>query len=574
MAVPIVGGLLKRRERRRLRRVMRGYRVLRETNQLGKIAAVKDAIANTCLNGCTTGSRKLIFGSGIGAAEMVVRQYLLVRLAAVNLNKALLHALGEPVSGVVHPLPPEWRGVLREHGFAVSEIKSSLLWNSYVALHLFYGVIAIARRILESSSNILRGSGENLGRYAFFHGLSPGNLPRPGSLGRTHDIVSWYLQWPGRVPDLDTIGHTVPTAPAFGADGVSIVPLAGAIRPLADAGPLARYIGWGIAATLAAAMDLVRGRWWHGIILNEASNASMIRRHAPADLARDYLFHNSTWIFRPLWTYEAEKRGSRITYYFYSTNCESFKTPDGYPLQENFWQAMNWPYYLVWDEYQAEFVRRAVGQTANVSVVGPIWFHSGTSEIPSLPQRSVAVFDVEPHRQSRYQSLGMAQEYFVPETANRFLLDIHDVLSECGATMVLKQKRAIGKLLNRSYGAVLDSLGTSDRFVPIDPGTSASRLIESCAAVISMPFTSTALLAREMERPTIYYDPLGAVQKDDRAAHGIAVVSGRDELRTWLQSVLARPGEGGENSGGKPIVGTTNSIDSVAAQPLNMSTTE
>jgi len=168
----------------------------------------------------------------------------------------------------------------------------------------------------------------------------------------------------------------------------------------------------------------------------------------------------------------------------------------------------------------------------------------------------------------------MAQEYFVPETANRFLLDIHAALRECGSTMVLKQKRAIGKLLNRSYGAVLDSLGASDHFVPIDPSTSASRLIESCAAAISMPFTSTALLAREMGKPTVYYDPLGAVQKDDRAAHGIDVVSGPDELRAWLESILTPTDAGTGDRGTKPIVATSGGIDSVSGQPLNMSTTK
>jgi polysaccharide biosynthesis PFTS motif protein len=49
-----------------------------------------------------------------------------------------------------------------------------------------------------------------------------------------------------------------------------------------------------------------------------------------------------------------------------------------------------------------------------------------------------------------------------------------------------------------------------------------------------MPFTSTALLGREMGKPSIYYDPHGLVQKDDRAAHGIPIVTGPDELHAWI----------------------------------------
>jgi hypothetical protein len=54
-----------------------------------------------------------------------------------------------------------------------------------------------------------------------------------------------------------------------------------------------------------------------------------------------------------------------------------------------------------------------------------------------------------------------------------------------------------------------------------------------------MPFTSTALIARNMGKPSIYYDPTGNLQKDDRAAHGIPIVSGVSELETWLSTQLA-----------------------------------
>ena len=518
---------------------MRGYRHLREKNQLGKIAAVKDAIARTPLTRCTAGASRVIFGAGIEQAEVAVRQYLLVRVASVNLNKALLHAIGATDSAVVHTLPAEWREVLRQHGFKVAELRSALAWAFFVTLHLGYGTLVAAKRILRSAAQVVRTSSTRLGRFAFFQGLARGNLPRSQAYGQSHDILSWYLQWPGRADSLDTLCHTVKGVPAFELRDVMVRSIPSAIQPLASAAALSRYIGWAIAASALSLVDLLRGRWWHGLMLNEASAAAVIRHHAAEDLARDYLFHNVAWVFRPLWTYEAEKLGSRICYYFYSTNCETFKRSEGYPLQENFWHAMNWPFYMVWDEYQADFVRRAVGATANISVVGPVWFQAGTEELPSLPSASIAVFDVEPHRPSRYQVLGTAQEYFVPDTANRFLIDIHAAISECGGTMVLKRKRAIGKLRNRRYTRVIDQLSSSAHFAPIDPDTAPTRVIEGCVAVISMPFTSTALLGRQLGKPSAYYDPGGVVQKDDRAAHGIDILSGPQELLAWVRAVIA-----------------------------------
>jgi len=54
-----------------------------------------------------------------------------------------------------------------------------------------------------------------------------------------------------------------------------------------------------------------------------------------------------------------------------------------------------------------------------------------------------------------------------------------------------------------------------------------------------MPFTSTALLGREMGKPSVFYDPHGVLQKNDRAAHGIEIMRGPGELKSWLAAVLA-----------------------------------
>ena len=107
--------------------------------------------------------------------------------------------------------------------------------------------------------------------------------------------------------------------------------------------------------------------------------------------------------------------------------------------------------------------------------------------------------------------------------------------------MLLKRKRNIGRLVHPRYAAVVNSLSGADDFVAVDPQISALRTIEHCDAVISMPFTSTALLGRAMGKPSIYYDPHGMVQRDDRAAHGVPVVIGYDELVRWVSAHVHSP---------------------------------
>lgn len=536
MKIPFITSLLERRARRRLRRMMRGYRALLASGCLSRIPALHSALTVMPLSMSPSGFSVRFLGVSVGNAELSVRQYLLSLVGGTKLTKAVLSAVGAQGSKVVHPLPPEWRRVLRQHGFDVAMFGSSVLWAGWVVLVFSYGLVCATRAVLGNLRASL-SQGADMRRYAHFEGLAPGNLPRPGKDGRSHDIVTWYLQWNGRPTDLDAVTHTVQGQAATTTSGTPVLPVLSPYPPLRLDASI-RLLGWTVTAVVRALFDLARGRWWHAVLLKEAVRAAEVRFQVPARLAADYLFHNSSWIYRPLWTYEAERAGARTLFYFYATNTETFKNADGYPEIVYGYRSMSWTHYLVWDDYQARFIRRCVGENARISVVGSVWFNSSYAELSDVGTCAVAVFDVQPHRESRYRTLGLATEYYVPRVARQFLLDIHAVLQECGSEMVLKRKRQIGRILHPRYRSVVEQLGRSSGFTAVDPEISALRVIEACAAVISMPFTSTALLGRDLGKPSVFYDPFGMVAKDDRAAHGIEVLCGRNELRSWLIRVF------------------------------------
>lgn len=522
---------------RGLRQILRGHRVLKQLDLLERVNVLNESLtAEKCIKNGTYS--EFIFGAAVNSGERAVRQYLLMRLAGVRLGKAILYAYGKIGATVVYPLPPEWRNALNRHGFEVATVKSAVLWNALVIYFLAYGMLSIGKAFLQGIKEIIKPSFPALGRYVFFDGLSANNLPLP-PLGPSHDIVSWYQKWSGRVSEVDTLCHTVKGVTQTAVPGVPLFSLRSAIPPPAKLTTLFRYLGWGVAASAIAAFDFLRGRWWHALLLGEASKAALVRMQQSDKLARDYLFHNSNWIYRPLWTYEAAAKGSRITLYFYSTNCETFKRPGRDPLRAYFgYQAMTWPYYLVWDKYQANFVRRVACGNPHIDVVGPIWFSASAVKMSVLPKRTVAVFDVQPVRDLFYNTLAVDFDYYTPKTANQFLTDIHEVLGDADCFLALKRKRDLGKLVHPAYRHFVEKLEASPHCIHVDPGTAATNVIRDCIAVVSMPFTSTALLGRELGKPSIYYDPHGLLQKDDPAAHGIETLSGQEELRHWLASIL------------------------------------
>ncbi len=524
----------KRRNRSQLMQMMRGYRILRSSNRLDLLINLKEDITNVSLSSPPNYPRLFFFGAGHQFAELSVKQFMLHRLLGIDFNKELLRALNRPDLEIYYPLPPEWRLVIEKYGFKTNTISNSIRWFGYKVLFFGYGLVTVAFSMLMGIKGLFKATSELHKNSAYFHGLTNKNLPNSTILEVSHDIISWYSKWIGRTPGLQSVFHSVHNSEITRLENVLIKYVPNEVPSLHEFLQILRFILWSLQSFTICLIDLLSSGYWHVLLWGEAARAFKTRLHNTNTLYNDYLFHNSWYLFRPLWTYEAEKKGSRILFYFYSTNCESFKTKEGYPVQANSWQIMTWSNFLVWDTYQADFVKRAIGNKGTIFIVGPIWFQSDNKEIPYLPENSVAVFDVQPHRDSRYQSLGLENNFFTPETMNRFLLDIYTAAEKNKVVMVLKRKRNIGKLVNNRYQILIDRLKNSQNFVTIDSDVSAFRLIERTSVVISIPFTSTAIIAKEMGKVSIYYDPTGEIQKDDRAAHGIPLISGISELSNWF----------------------------------------
>ena len=535
MKIPILTNFLRLRARKRLRVMMRGYRLLRNSGQLDKIANIKEVLTKTPINGCKGRVSIYLFGAAIEDSELVIRQYLLLRVGGLSLNKSLLYYFGSENSNLTHPLPAQWQAELERHGIIVATRRSSLMWNSYVLLLVIRGIITVFKHIYDNSVTVAKlKPSVTLDRYAYFSTLTKGNLPIKKSGGKSYDLFTWYYDKIGYSNNIETLCHSVNGVCLGVTPDVSIVYLPLPVPALSTYRGLTHFLLWSINAICLSCFDLLRGRWWNAFILHEAVMAARVRIQSSDKLARDYMFHNSNWFYRPLWTYEAESKGSRILFYFYSANVEQLRKPNGKKGIGYGWQAANWPNYLVWDQYQASFIRDEVDKQATITEVGPIWFNASDIEIEPFPLGTVAIFDVQPIRDSFFQTLGADTEYYTPNTANQFLLDVYDVLTKSNYKLALKRKRNLGKLLHPKYQKLITEMTSFPELINVDPDVSALEVIESCCAVISMPFTSTALLARVLGKPSIYYDPLGFIQKNEADAHGIVLISGKEELEKWL----------------------------------------
>ena len=521
---------------RRIRRMMRGYRYLKKSNQLNKIQLVKEALTNTVLNVCQGRVSRYVFGAATSDAELALRQYLLLHIGGLGFNKSLLYALGKENAKIIHPLPSEWQDVLSDHGLKVAKFRSTFIWYCYILLLFLYGIICFIRHLYKNLINIVKNIPNDPSQnYAYFYGITKSNIPSNNKSKKKYDIISWYCKSIGDSKKIDSIFHSVSGIETRYTEGVPVnyqplpIPFFSSYRELVS------FSIYTIFIICYSFLDIFRGRWWHALILKDTVFASSIRFLKHKKLASEYMFSNSSWFYRPLWTYEAEKAGSKISFYFYSTNVEQFRRSDGSKGITYGWQAANWPHYLVWDTFQIDFIRETIDTNASIEVVGNICFNSAEEELIELPSNTIAVFDVQHARDSFFQILGADSDYYTPFTSRNFLVDIYEILKEKDITLALKRKRRVDSSIHPKYKYLIKEFKKKSHYIEIDPDVAVHRLIEESHAVISMPFTSTALIGRELNKPSIYYDASASLDKNK--FNNIQILKTKNELKNWYKSL-------------------------------------
>ena len=111
---------------------------------------------------------------------------------------------------------------------------------------------------------------------------------------------------------------------------------------------------------------------------------------------------------------------------------------------------------------------------------------------------------------------GYPEEYEIFKIHNQFLSDILFVLQSMGINMVHKQKR-ITKDNHKSYIRRIRQLNKELNYINIEPSIDPLQVIQKTKACISISFTSTAMIANQEGKPSVFY--------------------GIDELKVWIESI-------------------------------------
>lgn len=469
-----------------------------------------------------------------------------MRFAGQKLNFEIQQSLACSSRKIIYPLPNEWQTLFQKHGLNVARRRCSALFSFKIFCIWAFGVLQILGHITQQICGLKRlyfkKQFSKSRPYIFFDMLNAENINSTEKRG-VFDIISWYSQWKGRENDVRILRHNCKEKKLSFERGDTLIEYQSGPTPtLRKINDLCHFICWGAATAFLSCIHMVCGRWWYGLLLYQAPLAALFRLSDSNEIAKHYYFHQNGMFVRRLWTYEAEHRGAGISLYFYSTNSETHKTKNGYLTPMYGFRLMNWPRYLVWNSFHADFIKRSKNSTyGNVEVVGQIWFADNGKPLPQLPEKFFSIFDTTPIRPSVYAKLGLDNQYLTYSTVNQFLNDILLVSKNLNFHIAIKPKRVTKTQANNRYdnrySNKIERMAKCSLVTTVDPGISAQRLIEASEVVISLPFSTTAIIAMEMKKPTVFYDPFGKAFPDDRAAYGIQIISGRQQLEKWIKKL-------------------------------------
>jgi polysaccharide biosynthesis PFTS motif protein len=519
--------VIKKRYIRRLRGRLKGAKLLRNNKNPFLVAKVISNLSSVSLNIDTKKIPHYLVGNHANHAEALLRQILLKKYE--RMCSELMYSIGTG-ENVRIALPYEWISVIEQHGFNVSHFGSKIKLFKYSFFCLFKGV----RQLLQvlAGYNSYRSVIEKT--YVVFLELYKTNLPLH-NFEKKYDIISWYKNY---ILNHKNIAEIWAVAPLEKKRVISpnICVTKGIFPKYGSLIKLIIFVCRVTATFILALFGILRGRWWYGFLYEESILLSYVTLCNDDKLAKEYLFHNSSWFYKPLWTYDVELRGASVSLYYYSTNIEAIEFGN-YKTVNYGIDVMRWNKVLVWDRQQKEYLKK-FNNKAEYQIVGTIDFSDGAA-LPDINYKkfNIAVFDVTPTRVSFYTSLGYAlAPYYSKELVTLFYLHIINVMTGDNINLLLKHKRNVDANFIATSFIKKQKLITKESFKIIESDISASRLVENVDAIISLPYTATSIIGKNIGKPAIYYDPSGTILKTEH--HGIPVLKSIDELAAWKQSIL------------------------------------
>ena len=221
--------------------------------------------------------------------------------------------------------------------------------------------------------------------------------------------------------------------------------------------------------------------------------------------------------------------------YWYSNNSKSFfnKKLNSIEGDQSFVKYAKIDKHYVWTEDFGNLIKKISGKEFNVYDYILFYNQTGNHQTKKI---GILIFDITP--QIVYHDISFHSE----KNSIKFIEDILEVYKIIDAkynigSLTLKPKRAYSKVHSHSYISRIKVLNKSGFINSEGWNVNLLDLIPQAKIVISMPFSSTSLIAHRLGVPTCFYNP-DTDYDLDKFVDGIEVIDSKENLLLFCKAAL------------------------------------
>jgi polysaccharide biosynthesis PFTS motif protein len=240
-------------------------------------------------------------------------------------------------------------------------------------------------------------------------------------------------------------------------------------------------------------------------------------------------------IKRPLWSYETEEDPEIINLSNFNELRNNKENNLSYDFEGYF--ISNWDKYNVWTEQCKKFLNERLKNNPKINVVGPIFSYDLGLKLELPKTKIISIFGYETHKWSC--GISTIAEYQNKDLflIQKFYSDVLDAIEGNDVLLAIKRKKEFSQTLEKKYiKNIFEKLKMHPQVIYVNPKISPYRLIQNTDCTISMPFTSTSVAAKFMNKNSIYYDPINQINVDDPSRCDVEVIKDKIKLTQWINT--------------------------------------
>jgi polysaccharide biosynthesis PFTS motif protein len=286
---------------------LRGFSKNKKSKIPIDILSLKQKLSDTQIDIGKNSYLEKLFDRNQKELELIFRQYIFSKIyLSANLNKKIYESIGDGTKKIKYPLHKSWLKALQTFGFTVD----SKYWYIFVISQFIKGMYRLAQSLY-----FLVFRNNTISEYVYFFDLGPDNLKSYINQS-SENIFSWY----SKRFDSDILKyHSVKNRKnlSIGFESPEALYLKSIKISLPGLSEWIFYLLGSFRAITDSIIGLMHGNTVRMILLPETLDYIYVNLIPKEMLAKEYLFNFSNHLYRPFWTYLAEEKGSKVTFYFY-----------------------------------------------------------------------------------------------------------------------------------------------------------------------------------------------------------------------------------------------------------------